>query len=94
MCYELTVDAAADAHDAAVQMPDTSIVRVHPRMSNGAMDHCRSLPLTQQWGCFRDIEKRLKSAATSQPVQPIQQKPAAAAPPNPASTGGSEELRD
>jgi hypothetical protein len=61
------------------------------------VDHCRSLPLTRQWGCFRDLETRLKSAAPQpapMPAQQTRQKPAAAASPKPPPTGGSEELRD
>jgi hypothetical protein len=62
------------------------------------VDHCRSLPFSQQWGCFRDLETRLKSAAVPQPApapaQQTQQKPAAPIPPTPRPAGGSEELRD
>jgi hypothetical protein len=62
------------------------------------VDHCRSLPLSQQWGCFRDLETRLKPAATPQPApappQQTQQKPATPISPTPRPAGGSEELRD
>jgi hypothetical protein len=64
------------------------------------VDHCRSLPLSQQWGCFRDLETRLNSASAPQPApappppQQTPQKPPAAASPKPRPAGGSEELRD